>query len=237
MKTVGIIGGSTDLATAEYYRLINATVREQLGGFHTGEIIINSMDLAKSVHYVHNDLWEEGGAYLAGKAQSLERGGADFIIVVSNTWHRAADIFMKGLKIPLLHIADPTAEAIKAQGLKKVILLGTKATMSTPYLADEFKARGVEVVVPTAEEQQFIDDVIFKELSFWKFKEESKNKYLDIIDRLVKEEGAQGAILGCTEIPLLVKQEERPAVPFFDTLTLHAKAAALLAVADDVRKQ
>ncbi|KAJ6785992.1 hypothetical protein PWT90_08898 [Aphanocladium album] len=237
MKTVGIIGGSTDLATAEYYKLINATVREQLGGFHTGEIIINSMDLAKSVHYVHNELWDEGGAYLAGKAQSLERAGADFIIVVSNTWHRAADMFMKGIKIPLLHIADPTAAAIKAQGLTRVILLGTKATMGTPYLIDEFKARGVEVVVPTAEEQQFIDDVIFQELSFWQFKEESKNKYLEIIDRLVREEGAQGAILGCTEIPLLVKQEERPTIPFFDTLTLHAKAAALQAVADDAEKQ
>lgn len=237
MKTIGIIGGSTDLATAEYYKLINATVREQLGGFHTGEIIINSMDLAKSVHYVHNELWDEGGAYLATKAQSLARAGADFLLVVSNTWHRAADTFMKGLSIPLLHIADPTAAAIKAQGLTKVILLGTRATMGTPYLIDEFKARGVEVVVPTAAEQQYIDDVIFKELSFWQFKDESRDRYLEIIDRLVAEEGAQGAILGCTEIPLLVKQEDRPAVPFFDTLTLHAKAAALMAVAEDLKIQ
>lgn len=237
MKTVGIIGGSTDLATAEYYKLINATVREQLGGLHTGEIIINSMDLAKSAHYVHNALWDEGGAYLAGKAQSLERAGADFIIVVSNTWHRAASIFMKDVKIPLLHIADPTAAAIKAQGLSKVVLLGTKATMATPYLIEEFKARGIEVLVPTDAEQTFVDDVIFKELSFWQFKEESKQGYLEIMDRLVEEEGAQGVILGCTEIPLLVKQEDRPAVPMFDTLTLHAKAAALRAVEDDVGLQ
>lgn len=236
MKTVGIIGGSTDLATAEYYKLINATVREQLGGLHTGEIIINSMDLARSAHYVHGELWDEGGEYLAGKARSLERAGADFIIVVSNTWHRAAHIFMREVKIPLLHIADPTAEAIHTKGLKKVVLLGTKATMGTPYLVDEFKNRGVEVVVPTVEEQTFIDDVIFKELSFWQFKESSKQRYLDIVDRLVKEEGAEGAILGCTEIPLLIKQEDRPAVPFFDTLTLHAKAAALRAVAEDVNK-
>ncbi|TQV99377.1 hypothetical protein V2A60_004855 [Cordyceps javanica] len=237
MKTVGIIGGSTDLATAEYYKLINATVREQLGGLHTGEIIINSMDLAKSAHYVHNALWEEGGAYLAGKARSLERAGADFILVVSNTWHRAAPIFMEGVAIPLLHIADPTAAAIKAQALGRVVLLGTRATMGTPYLIEEFRARGVEVVVPTEEEQIFIDDVIFQEISFWQFKEESKQRYLEIIDRLVKDEGAQGVILGCTEIPLLVKQEDRPAVPMFDTLTLHAKAAALRAVEDELKTQ
>lgn len=235
MKTIGIIGGSTDLATAEYYKIINAKVREHLGGFNTGEIIINSMNLAKSVHYVHSALWDEGGAYLAGKAQSLERAGADFIILVSNTWHCTASIFMKDIAIPLLHIADPTAEAIKAQGLKKVILLGTKATMATPYIADEFKARGVQVVVPTDAEQTFIDGVIFKELSFWQFKEESKQRYLEIIDRLVEEEGAQGAILGCTEIPLLVKQQDRPEVPMFDTLKLHAEAAALRALADEPR--
>lgn len=233
MKTVGIIGGSTDLATAEYYKLINAGVREQLGGLHTGEIIINSMDLARSAHYVHNELWDEGGAYLHTKAQSLERAGADFLLVVSNTWHRAAPIFMRDVKIPLLHIADPTAEAIHAQGLKKVILLGTRATMGTPYLIEQFRDRGVEVVVPTGEEQQYIDDVIFKEISFWKFTEEAKEGYLKIIDRLVAEEGAQGVILGCTEIPLLIKQEHRPEVPMFDTLTLHARAAALRAVAED----
>ena len=232
MKTVGIIGGSTDLATVEYYKLINATVREQLGGLHTGEIIINSMDLARSDHYVHKELWDEGGAYLHGKAQSLERAGADFIIVVSNTWHRAEGIFMKGVGIPLLHIADPTAAAIKEKGLQTVALLGTKATMGTPYLPDVYKTRfGIDVVVPDDDDQQFIDDVIFKELSFWKFEDASRDRYLTIIDKLVGN-GAQGVILGCTEIPLLVKQADRPKVPMFDTLTLHARAAALKAVHD-----
>ncbi|EGX91389.1 aspartate racemase [Cordyceps militaris CM01] len=235
MKTIGIIGGSTDIATVEYYKIINATVREQLGGLHTGEIIINSMDLARSAHYVRHSLWDEGGAYLATKAQSLERAGADFLLVVSNTWHRASPVFMAGVSIPLLHIADPTAAAIRAQGLSKVILLGTKATMGTPYWAEEFKARGVVVVVPNEAEQTLIDDVIFNELSFWQFRDESRQRYLEIVDRLVREEGAQGVVLGCTEIPLLVRQEDRPGVPMFDTLTLHAKAAALMAVKEDVK--
>lgn len=234
MKTIGIIGGSTDIATVEYYKIINATVRAQLGGLHTGEIIINSMDLARSAYYVHNELWLDGGAYLRTNAQSLERAGADFLVLVSNTWHRAAPIFMQGVTIPLLHIADPTAEAVLAAGLTTVALLGTKATMATPYLRDEFGARGVAVVVPTEAEQTAIDDVIFGELSYWKFTAESKARYLEIIDRLCAEEGAQGVILGCTEIPLLVKQEDRPAVPMFDTLTLYATAAAMRAVAEDV---
>jgi aspartate racemase len=232
MKTVGIIGGSTDVATVEYYKAINAQVREMLGGLHTGEIIINSMDVAKSAHYVHNNLWEEGGEYLRGKAQSLERAGADFIIVVSNTWHRASHIFMRDVSIPLLHIADPTAQAIKDKGLDMVALLGTKSTMGTPYLPEEFKARGVDVIVPAEEEQMFIDRVIFEELSYWNFTIESRTEYLRIIDRLV-ERGAQGVILGCTEIPFLVKQEDRPDIPMFDTLTLHAKAAAVKAVMEN----
>lgn len=232
MKTVGIIGGSTDVATVEYYKIINAEVRKMLGGLHTGEIIINSMDVARSAHYVHSQLWEEGGLYLHEKAQSLERAGADFIIVVSNTWHRVANIFMRDVAIPLLHIADPTAHAIKNRGLDTVALLGTKMTMGTPYLREEFRARGINVVVPSVDEQALIDHVIFAELSYWKFTEESRAAYLHIIDRLVQD-GAQGIILGCTEIPLLVKQEDRPDIPMFDTLTLHAKAAAVKAVKED----
>ncbi|KAL2204601.1 aspartate racemase [Sarocladium strictum] len=226
MKTLGIIGGSTHIATVEYYNLINAHIRDALGGLHTGEIIISSMDLAKSAHYVHNELWDEGAAYLHPKAIGLERAGADLIICVSNTWHRVADKFMEGVKVPLLHIADPTAAAIKSQGLQKVALLGTKATMSSPYLPDLFKNKhGLEVMVPEEKEQDFIDRVIFEEMSFSQFKDESRQEYLKIIDRLVAQ-GAQGVILGCTEIGLLVSQSDRPAVPMFDTLRLHAKAAA-----------
>lgn len=233
MKTIGIIGGSTDIATVEYYNLINKHVREELGGLHTGEIIINSMDLAKSAHYVHNELWDEGAEYLHGKAQSLARAGADFIICVSNTWHRVSDKFMAGIDVPLLHIAEPTAEAIKKQGLQKLALLGTKATMSSPYLPDLFANRyGLDMIVPNEEDQQLIDDVIFQELSFAQFNDKSREAYLRIVDELASR-GAQGVILGCTEIGLLISQSDRPSIPMLDTLRLHAKAAAIKAVHEE----
>lgn len=226
MKTIGIIGGSTDVATAEYYKVINNTVRKRLGGYHTGKTIINSMDLATSEYFVRSDKWDEGGVHIRGIVQSLERAGADFVICVSNTWHRAAESFMQGSKIPLLHITDPTAEAIKAKGLKRVALLGTKATMSGPYLRGIFtEQHGLEVLVPTEEEQHEIDRVIFDELSFPVFLDSSRDYYLKVIDNL-RARGAEGVILGCTEIPLLVKQEHRPDLPLFDTLVLHAEAAA-----------
>ena len=232
MKTIGIIGGSTDVATEVYYHVINETVGKILGGYHTGKIIINSMDLATSVYFVKGERWEEGGDHLRGMAQSLERAGADFILCVSNTWHRCAEAFMLGITIPLLHICDPTAMAIKAKGLKRLALLGTKATMSGPYLRDVFvHSHGFEILVPTEKQQDFIDEVIFKELSKPIFLEKSRLGYLEVVDDL-KARGAEGIILGCTEIPLLIKQTHRPDLPFFDTLVLHAEAAARLATED-----
>ncbi|KAL7954170.1 Asp/Glu/hydantoin racemase [Trichoderma compactum] len=232
MKIVGIIGGSTDLATVEYYKLINAHIRAKLGGFYTGEIIINSMNFERSAYFVNNNLWEEGGEYLHGKALSLERAGADFIICVSNTWHRVSEAFMKDIKIPLYHIADPTARAILDLKLHTVALLGTKATMSSDYLPNEFSSRfGINIIVPTGEEQIYIDDVIFNELAKSQFTEESRQGYLKIVDKLVSR-GAQGVILGCTEIPLLIEQKDRPDIPMFNTLELHARGAAEKALLD-----
>lgn len=226
IKTIGIIGGSTHVATAVYYNVINDAVRRRLGSYHTGKIIINSMDLATSEYFVNNGLWEEGGQHLRAIVQSLERAGADFIICVSNTWHRCMDAFMEGSKLPFLHIADATGEALKAQGLKKVGLLGTRPTMSGPYLREIFtEEHGLEILVPTEEEQAEINRVIFDELSSAVFLEASRQYYLGVIDRL-QSRGAEGVILGCTEIPLLVKQEHRPKLPLFDTLVLHAEAAA-----------
>ncbi|KAI6911355.1 hypothetical protein KC318_g547 [Hortaea werneckii] len=230
MLTIGIIGGSTDLATAEYYRVINSEVREQLGGLHTGEIIINSMDLARSAHYVQGDKWEEGAEYLHSKAQSLERAGADFILCVSNTWHRVSDQFMRDVSVPFFHIAEPTAQAIQKQGLEKVVLLGTKATMSSTYLRNVFERQhGLAIVIPDEKDQDMIDSVIFDELSYAKFTERSRKAYLKVVDRFIAA-GAQGIILACTEIGLLISQTDRPSIPMFDTLHLHAKAAALKAV-------
>lgn len=230
MKTIGIIGGSTDLATTDYYKAINTRIRKELGGFHTGKIIINSMDLADSVYFVKNGLWEQGGEFLNEMAKSLERAGAHVILCVSNTWHRSADIFMKDVSIPLLHIVDPTAQAIKVIGLTKVALLGTKATMSSMFLRDRFRERfGIDTIVPTTDEQQTIDDIIFNELSHSIFTERSKQLHLEIVDRL-HIDGAQGVILGCTELPLLINQSDRANFPMFDTTQLHAEAAAMMAL-------
>ena len=231
IKTIGIIGGSTDLATAEYYRIINAEINLRLGGHHTGEIVIHSMDFAQSAYFVENNLWDEGGAYLAKKAIGLERAGSDVIICVSNTWHRSKDIFMKDVSIPLLHIVDPTATAVKSAGLTKVALLGTKATMSLPFLRGEYENRyGIEIVTPTDAEQDYMQDVIFGELSKSVFTQDARRRFLEIVDRL-KAKGAGGAVLGCTEIPLLIKQEDRPDFPMFNTLELHARAAVDFALA------
>jgi aspartate racemase len=230
MKTIGIIGGSTDVATAEYYKILNTQTRKRLGGLHTARVIINSMDVADSTHYVQNGLWEQGGEMLHGMAKALERAGAEMILCVSNTWHRMAETWMEDVSMPLLHIVDPTAEAIKAAGLSKVALLGTKASMEASFLIDRYRAKfGIEVIVPEAEEQDLISRIIFDELACWKFTAESKSAYLRIVDGL-RERGAQGVILGCTEIPLLINQADRPTLPMFDTLQLHAEAAVVMAL-------
>ena len=225
MRTIGIIGGCSAVATVEYYKLINAGIQKRLGGVASGEIIISSMNFGEVFRLVSNDQWEEGAAYVNGKAKSLERAGADFIICVSNTWHKVADEFMKDVRLPLLHIVDPTGEKINKAGIKKVGLLGTKATMSGTFLMNRCTEKyGVEVIVPTSEEQGYIDTVIFTELSQFSFKPESKAGYLKIVDSLA-EQGAQGMILGCTEIGLLISQADRPNLPIFDSMVLHAEAA------------
>lgn len=233
MKTIGIIGGSTDLATAEYYKIINAAIRRELGGLHTAEVIINSMDCGRITHYTQHSLWDEGAAYMNNKARSLERAGADFILSVSNTWHGMADVYMRGVGIPLLHIADPTARAIRERGCGVVGLLGTRATMSSDYLRGYFLERhGIRVVAPPDEQQVYVDGVIFGELAHGKSTDEAREGYLAVVDGLVARQGAQGVILGCTEINLLVSQADRPEVPMFNTLELHAEAAAVRALGD-----
>ncbi|CAL5870367.1 uncharacterized protein PFLUO_LOCUS4603 [Penicillium psychrofluorescens] len=229
MKTIGIIGGSTEVATAEYYKLINLGINKRLGGFNTGEIIINSMNFDKSAHYVQGELWEEGGKYLQGKALSLERAGADFFLCVSNTWHIAAPVFTKDVHIPFLHILDSTVAAVKGQDLRTVLLLGTKATMESEALLAQYSQRGIEIVVPNGNDQAQIDDIIFMELSKGSFTAQARQKYLDIVDKHVAK-GVEGIILGCTEIPLLINQRDRPSIPMFDTLKLHVEAAVNMAL-------
>ena len=232
MKRIGILGGSSDQATADYYRRLNQAVNERLGGFNTAELIISSMNFAFTADCLRNERWDELGDYLAGRAAALERADADILICVSNTLHRLADRFTRGLRIPFLHIADPTGEAIRSTGLSRVALLGTKPVMATDHMkrlyADRF---GIEIAVPETDEQDVVDHIIFEELCRGRFTPESRSTYLDIIDRL-RDRGAQGVILGCTEIPLLVGQKDRPSLPMFDTTGLHVAAIVRIALAD-----
>jgi aspartate racemase len=230
MKRIGILGGSSDQATADYYRRLNKAVNDRLGGWNTAELIISSMNFAFSVESLRNERWEELGIYLAERAQALERAGADLLICVSNTLHRVSDRFTRDLTIPFLHIADPTGAAIRNQGLKRVALLGTKPVMATDVLKRRYATKyGIETLVPDPEEQDIVDRIIFDELCRGQFPSAAAQIYLDIIDRL-KSQGAQGVILGCTEIPLLINQEHRPDFPMFDTTGLHVAAVVKIAL-------
>src|ERR1700685_2277287 len=225
MKTIGILGGSSDQATAEYYSRINKAVNARLGVWHTGQMLIYSMDFATSERFVRNGLWEQAGEYLADKAANLERAGADLLICVSNTLHRVADAVTSAITIPFLHIVDPTAEAIRGAGLQRVALLGTKAAMSLDFLKRRYTDKfGIDILVPPEHEQIQADQIIFDELCRGLFTASAKSTYLDIVDAL-RCRGAQGVILGCTEIPLLLAQQDRPDFPMFNTLALHVNAA------------
>lgn len=224
MKTIGILGGMSNQATAEYYRLINAAVNDRLGGWDIAETVTVGVNFGNIEYFVRNELWDEAGAYLAEKAQAVERAGADLIVCVSNTMHRVCERFCAGLRIPFLHIADPTGARIGEMGLRRVALLGTKPVMSAPYFTQYYKRKfDIDIVVPTEDDQLLVDRIIFNELVRRELKPESKSAYLRVCDDL-KARGAQGVILGCTEIFLLIGQEDRPHWPMFDTTALHVSA-------------
>src|ERR1700730_16648992 len=190
------------------------------------------MNFAFSADCVRNDRWNDMAAYLSERAAALERAGAEILICVSNTLHRVADSFSSVVKIPFLHIVDPTAYDILAYGLKRVALLGTKPVMATDHLKSQYTGRfGIEIVVPETQEQDVIDGIIFEELCRGQFIPSSKAAYLEIVDRL-SARGAQGVILGCTEIALLIAQADRPSLPMFDTTGLHVEAAFEMAAGD-----
>lgn len=232
MKTIGVLGGMSDQATAEYYRLINQAVNARLGGWNTAEVIISSVNFGNIERFVRTGAWDDAGHYLAMKAQGLERAGTDLLICVSNTLHRVSGTFTAGLSIPFLHIADPTGEAIRAAGLARVALLGTKPVMSASYLRDYYTQHfDCEILVPDEKEQAEVDRIIFDQLVRRDLRPESKAIYLEVIDRL-RSRGAQGVILGCTEIFLLVSQADRPGFPMFNTTALHVERAVNLALGE-----
>jgi aspartate racemase len=225
MQTIGLIGGMSWESSAEYYRIVNETVKARCGGLHSAQCLMYSVDFAEIEQLQHEARWDEAGQAMAAAAQRLERGGADFVVLCTNTMHKLAGAIEAAVSIPMLHIADPTAEAIQAAGIARVGLLGTAFTMEQDFyrgrLAEKF---GLEVLTPEADERAIIHRVIYEELVLGIVKDESRAAYLRIIDHLVAR-GAEGIILGCTEIMLLIAQEDCP-VPSFDTTTLHAVAAA-----------
>jgi aspartate racemase len=230
MKRIGILGGSSDQATIDYYRRLNRAANGWFGGWNTAELIISSMNFAFSADCVRNDRWNDLAAYLSERAVALERAGAEILLCVSNTLHRVSDLFAGAVRIPFLHIVDPTARAIVDAGLKRVALLGTKPVMATDFLKARYVGGfGIDIIVPETQEQDIVDRIIFEELCRGKFTPSSKAIYLEIID-LLHARGAEGIILGCTEIPLLIAQADRPSLPMFDTTGLHVEAAFRMAV-------
>ncbi|MFJ6264625.1 aspartate/glutamate racemase family protein [Lysinibacillus xylanilyticus] len=228
MKTIGMIGGMSWESSAEYYRLMNEEVKQQLGGLHSAKCILYSVDFQEIEHYQAEGEWSKAGQVLAEAAQSLESAGAEFIVICTNTMHKVIDIITEKITIPILHIADATANQIEKARLQKVALLGTKYTMEQDFYKARVEGFGIEVLVPFAEERTEVNRIIYEELCLGKIEQTSKDYYLQVIENLVQL-GAQGIILGCTEIGLLIKQEDVN-VPVFDTTLLHAQAAVNMAI-------
>jgi len=223
MKIIGLIGGTTWVSTLEYYRIINETIKEKLGGVHSAHCILYSVDFDEFI-LKNEGKWKEIASSFIDIAKKLEQVGADFIILCANTMHKIADEIQNSVNIPLLNIVDVTAEKIVERGLKKVGLLGTKITMEDDFYKQRLKRRfNIEAIVPGSEEREIINKIIFNELTYNIIKQSSKQKYVKIINKLVLN-GAEGIILGCTEIPLLIKKNDVN-IPILDTTSIHAKAA------------
>jgi aspartate racemase len=223
-KVIGLIGGMSWESSSEYYRIINQTVREKLGGLRSARCLMWSFDFGEIEALQHAGRWDDATALMIDAAERLERGGADFFLICTNTMHRMADQVQAAVGIPLLHIADPTAERIKARGLKRVGLLGTAFTMEQDFYKGRLADRhGLEVLVPEAEDRATVHRIIYEELVQGRVESASRDAYRKVIARLI-ERGAEAVILGCTEIMLLVKPEDSR-VPLFDTTGIHAEAA------------
>ncbi len=228
MKTIGMIGGMSWESSAEYYRLINEGVKHRLGGLHSAKCILYSVDFQEIEHYQASGEWENAGQVLAEAAQSLEKAGADFIVICTNTMHKVIDVIESNITIPVLHIADATAARITEAGLQKVALLGTTYTMELDFYKGRIEGFGIDVIVPNHNERTEVNRIIYEELCLGRIEPVSKEYYVQMIDKLV-ESGAQGIILGCTEIGLLIKQDDVK-VPVFDTTVIHAQAAVNMSI-------
>ena len=223
MKTIGLIGGMSWESTVTYYKIINETVKERLGGFHSGKILLYSVDFAEIEECQAKGEWEKSAEILSEAAENLEKAGADFIVICTNTMHKVAGKIQENIKIPVIHIADATAHKLKQDGILKTALLGTKYTMTQDFYKEKLGENGIEVLIPEEKDIEIVNHVIYEELCLGKILDSSRKEYIRIIDGL-KEKGAQGVILGCTEIGLLISQKDSP-LPVYDTTEIHALSA------------
>jgi len=223
MKTIGLIGGMSWESTSEYYRILNEEIKSRLGGLHSAKCLINSVDFEEIERFQSNGDWDGAGEVLGNAAYSLQKGGADFIIICTNTMHKVVEKIKENINIPVLHIADTTAKEIKRKGIQTIGLLGTKYTMEQDFYKSRIEENNIKVIVPVEKNREKLNEIIYTELCLGKITSQSREYYKRVIEELVQK-GAQGIILGCTEIGLLIKQED-VLVPIFDTTFIHAVEA------------
>lgn len=228
LKTIGLIGGMSWESTVTYYKIINETVKEKLGGLHSAKCILYSVDFQEIEECQANGNWEKSGEILGEAAYNLEKAGADFIVICTNTMHKVVNQIKEKISIPILHIAEMTAEKILEKGLKNIALLGTKYTMEQDFYKSKLIEKGINVIIPDKNDIEIINKVIYDELCLGTINSDSKKKFLEIVDKL-RNKGAEGIILGCTEIGLLIKNEDTD-VPLFDTAIIHAEQAAIYSI-------
>ena len=230
MKVIGLIGGMSWESSSEYYRLINQEIRKQLGGLNSAKVLMYSVNHHEINELEHKDRWAELIEIMVESARRLEKGGADFILICCNAMHKIAEQIQNSIEVPLIHIADATAESVKRARLSSVGLLGAKAVMEEEFFKNNLVSAGLKVLIPAENDREFINDVIFNQLAYGKIVEESRERTIKIIKSL-KTAGSLGVILGCTELPLLIREEDS-VLPLFDTLRLHAQRAVDLALAN-----
>ncbi len=228
MKTIGLIGGMSWESTIPYYKIINEEVKRRLGGLHSAKIVLYSVEFDEIERCQSSGDWEKSGDILGKAAQGLEAAGADFLLICTNTMHKVALQVASMVHIPIVHIADATADELEKSHIRRVGLLGTKYTMTQDFYKQILIDRGIEVVIPDEPDIEIVNDVIFHELCLGELKDESRRQFQRIIDSL-KGKGAEGVILGCTEIGMLIQQSDS-SLPVFDTTLIHAKRAAELAL-------
>ncbi len=223
MKTIGLIGGMSWESTITYYEILNSQAAKRLGGFHSAKILMYNVDFAELEENMSKGNWDGNAKILSDAARTLEKGGADFIVIATNTMHKLVPSIEKNISIPVLHIADATAARIKRDNFRKIGLLGTKFTMTQDFIKDRLKNAGLEVIIPDEKDIELVNNVIFNELCLGKVLKSSREEYQRIISYM-KERGAEGVILGCTEIGMLISEKDSE-LPVYDTTIIHAEEA------------